>query len=70
MQQLSLCTRTTEAHTLEPMIHKKSHRNEKPVHRNEESPLLAATRESQSNEDSAQAKKKKKRPIQWDRWLN
>ena len=32
---------------LEPMLHKKrSHRNEKPAHRNEEYPPLAATRES------------------------
>ena len=32
---------------LEPMLHnKRSHCNEKPVHRNEEQPLLAATRES------------------------
>ena len=32
---------------LEPVLHnEKSHRNEKPVHRNEEKPLLARTRES------------------------
>ena len=32
---------------LEPMLHnKRSHHNEKPVHRNKEQPLLAATRES------------------------
>ena len=32
---------------LEPVLrNKRSHRNEKPTHRNEEEPLLAATRES------------------------
>ena len=32
---------------LEPVLHnKRSHRNEKPVHRNEEKPPLTATRES------------------------
>ena len=32
---------------LEPVLrNKRSHRNEKPVHRNEEQPPLAATRES------------------------
>ena len=32
---------------LEPVLrNKRSHRNEKPAHRNEEWPLLAATRES------------------------
>ena len=42
---------------------KRSHRNEKPVHRNEEQPPLPATRESlRSNEDLTQPKKKKKSP--------
>ena len=33
---------------LEPVLHNKSHHSEKPVHYNEEQPLLAATRESPS----------------------
>ena len=54
-EQLSPCATTTEAREpqllkpacLEPMLpNKRSHHNEKPVHRNEEQPLLAATRES------------------------
>ena len=36
-EQLSLCTTTTEPARLEPVLcNKRSHRNEKPVHRNEE----------------------------------
>ena len=44
---------------LEPVLcDKRGHCNEKPVHRNEEWPLLAATREkpAHSNEDPAQPK--------------
>ena len=43
---------------LEPVLwNKRSHHNEKPVHRNEEQPPLAATRESpRSNEDPTQPK--------------
>ena len=50
-QLLSLCSTARKpqllkpAH-LEPVLHKKSHRNEKPAHRNEEKPPLATTRES------------------------
>ena len=47
---------------LEPMLlSKRSHRNEKPAHCNEEQPLLAATGEkpARSNEDPTQPKKKK-----------
>ena len=44
---LSLHTTTTEVADLDPMLrNKRSHRNEKPAHCNEEQPLLAATRES------------------------
>ena len=46
---------------LEPTLNnKRSHRNEKPAHRNEESPPLAATREepTRSNKDPMQPKKK------------
>ena len=51
-QLLSLRSRAHEPQLLkpvrlEPMLwHKRSHRNEKPAHCNEEQPLLAATRES------------------------
>ena len=37
LQLLNPCTTTTEAQCLEPVLrNKRSHRNEKPVHRNEE----------------------------------
>ena len=40
---------------LEPMLYRKrNHRNEKPVHRDEELPLLAATRESPSTATKTQ----------------
>ena len=43
---------------LEPTLrNKRSHRNEKPAHRNEEYPPLTATRESPCNEDPMQTKK-------------
>ena len=52
LQLLSLCSRAREpqllkpAH-LEPVLHnKRNHCNEKPAHRNEQQPPLAATRES------------------------
>ena len=47
---------------LEPMLcNKRSHRSEKPMHRNEEEPPLAATRESpRSNEDRKQPRINKK----------
>ena len=44
---------------LEPVLrNKRSHRNEKPVHRNEEQPPLTATREKPtcSNKDARQPK--------------
>ena len=42
---------------LEPTLHKRSHRNEKPAHLNEEYPPLVATRESpRSNKDPKQPK--------------
>ena len=45
-----------------PVLHKKTHCHEKPVHRNEEQPPLATTRESpHSNEDTIQPKVKKKK---------
>ena len=34
--QLRPCTTTTEACTLEPVLHERAHSNEKPTHRNEE----------------------------------
>ena len=40
---------------------KTSHRNEKPVHHNEEKPLLTATRESLHAETKTQRSKKKKK---------
>ena len=41
----------------EPMLHRKSQHDEKPVHHSEEKPVLAAARESpHSNEDPAQPK--------------
>ena len=49
---------------LEPLLcNKRSHRNEKPAHRDEEQPPLAATREkpTRSNEDPMQREKKKKK---------
>ena len=51
-QLLSLRSRAREPQLLKPtclepvLCNKRSHRNEKPVHRNEEWPPLAATRES------------------------
>ena len=51
-QLLSLRSRARETQLLKtarlkPVLHnKRSHRNEKPTHRNEEQPPLAATRES------------------------
>ena len=50
-QLLSLRSRTHEPQQLkpvhlEPVLHKRSHRNEKPTHRNEEWPPLTTTRES------------------------
>ena len=50
------------AHALEPMLcNKRSHCSEKPMHCNEEQPLLAATREKpvQSNQDPVSAVKNK-----------
>ena len=45
---------------LEPVLcNKRSHHNEKPVHRNEESPLLAATRESLRAATKTQRSQKK-----------
>ena len=51
-QLLSLRSRAREPQLLKPvclepvLCNKRSHRNEKPVHRNEEEPLLTATRGS------------------------
>ena len=46
-EQLSPCTTTTEPAHLEPVpCNKRNHWNEKPSHRKDEQPLLAATRES------------------------
>ena len=51
------------AHTLESMLHnKRSHRNEKPTHPNKESPLLAATGESNETMKTQCGQKKKKAP--------
>ena len=45
--QLSLCATTTEAPSLQPVLHnKRSHLNEQPVHCNEEQSQLTATREN------------------------
>ena len=63
-QLLSLHSRALEPQLLKParlepvLRNKRSHRNEKPVHCNEEYPLLAATREKPacSNEDPTQPK--------------
>ena len=45
-QLLRLRAATTEAHTYSPCSAARSHRSEKPVHRNEEQPPLTATKES------------------------
>ena len=58
-QLLSLCSRAREPRLLKPaclepvLRNKRSHRNEKPAHHNEEEPPLAVTREKPtcSNED-------------------
>ena len=60
MEQLGPRAATTEPVRLEPVLHnKRSHCNEKPVHRNEEWPPLAATREktAHSKGDSTQDRK-------------
>ena len=41
--QLSLQTTTTEPDSLGPVLHKRSHRHEKPAHRKKEQPRLTAT---------------------------
>ena len=47
---------------LEPVLHnKRSHRSEKPTHRNEEWPPLAATRESLHTATKTQRSQKKKK---------
>ena len=54
-KQLSPC-----AATVEPVLcHKGSHRNEKPVHHNEEMPLLATTREKSTKQQRASAAENK-----------
>ena len=63
-QLLSLCSRARKPQLLKPvhlepvLRNKRSHRNEKPAHRNEEEPPLVATREKpeRSNEDPTQPK--------------
>ena len=55
---------------LEPVLcNKRSHRNEKPTHRNEEQPLLAATRESlhaAKKTQCSQKFKKKNGKLKWN----
>ena len=49
---------TTEPVHLEPVLRNRSHRNEKPAHRNEEQPLLTATRESPHTATKTQCSQK------------
>ena len=53
-QELQLLSQCAKAWALEPELHKRSHHNEKPTHRNREQTLLAVIKE----------KKKKKKPMQ------
>ena len=57
-RQLSPFTTTTEPTRLEPMLHKRSHRSEKPMLCNEKQPPLLAAREKPagSKEDPVQPK--------------
>ena len=63
-QLLSLCSRALKLQLLKPvrlepvLCNKRSHCNEKPAHRNEEKPPLAATRESQRTAKKTQCSQK------------
>ena len=58
-EQLGPCATTTEPAHLEPVLHNKRGRDsERPTHRNEEWPPLAATRESPRTETKTQHSQK------------
>ena len=62
MEQLSPCATTTEPARLEPVLRNGRGRDsERPVHRDEEWPLLAATRESPRTETKIQHSQKLKK---------